>query len=136
VSTPEENKGQSRRWFDEVWGRRRADAIHEMLGPDAVGHTEHGDMVGPGPFAELHAAFLAAFPDLEVVVEEMVAEGDHVAVRWSASATHGGEFLGVAATGRRVLFRGMTWHRYRNGRLGEGWDSWNAEGLLRQLRGE
>jgi steroid delta-isomerase-like uncharacterized protein len=135
VSTPEQNKAQSQRWFEEVWAKRRAGAIFEMLGPDAVGHTEHGDTVGPGPFARLHAAFLAAFPDLSVVVDEAVAEGDHVAVRWSAAGTHRGEFLGVAATGRQVRFRGMTWHRFEDGRLVEGWDSWNADGLLRELAG-
>ncbi len=134
MSTPEQNKAQARKWFEEVWGKRRAEAIFEMLGPGAVGHTEHGVTVGPEPFARLHAAFLTAFPDLTLVVEDVVAEGDKVAVRWSISGTHRGDFLGVAATGRRIQAQGTTWHRYEGGRLVEGWDCWNAEGLLRQLQ--
>jgi len=93
----------------------------------------HGRTVGPDPFAQIHAAFLAAFPDLEVVIEEMIAEGDLVAIRWSVFGTHQGEFLDVKATGRQIQVRGTTWHRYEAGRLVEGWDCWNADGLLRQL---
>jgi len=133
MSTAEQNKARARRWFEEVWGKKRREAIFEMLGPDAVGHTEHGIMVGPGPFARLHGAILTAFPDLEFVVEEIIAEGDSVAIRWSVSGTHRGDFFGVAPTGRRMQARGTTWHHYQDGRLIEGWDSWNADGLLRQL---
>jgi steroid delta-isomerase-like uncharacterized protein len=128
MSTAAEHKQQSQRWFEEVWNQKRAATIFEMLGPEAVGHTEHGDMVGPEAFAQLHAALLTAFPDLRLTVEGTVAEGDDVVIRWSASATHRGEFLGVPA-------RGMTWMRFRDGRLSEGWDCWNADGLRRQLSG-
>src|SRR5262249_57711395 len=69
MSTPEENKGLARRWFEEVWNQRRTATIYELLRPDSGGHTEHGDRVGPEAFAELHAAFLAAFPDLQLTVE-------------------------------------------------------------------
>jgi predicted ester cyclase len=52
---------------------------------------------------------------------------------WSASGTHRGEFSGVAPTGKPVRFGGMTWLRFREGRLVEGWDSWDAGGLVQQL---
>ncbi len=131
----QDNKAQSLRWFEQVWNQRNADTIFAMLGPDAVGHLEHGDLVGPEAFAQVHQAILAAFPDLHVTVEGAVAEGDDVVVHWSATATHRGEFFGVAPTGKQVRFRGMTWHRYREGRLVEGWDSWNLGGLVQDLRG-
>ncbi len=131
----QQNKELAIRWFDEVWVKRRREAIFEMLGPEAVGHTEHGDTLGPEPFAQIHAAFLTAFPDLTLVVEDVLAEGDHAVIRWSFSGTHRGDFLGVAATGRVVMAKGMTWHRFEDGRLVEGWDSWNADGLMRQLSG-
>jgi steroid delta-isomerase-like uncharacterized protein len=127
------NKAQSDRWFEEVWNQRRAACIFEMLPSDAVGHLEHGDTVGPEAFAQVHQALLAAFPDLRVAVEGTVAEGDDVVVRWTVTATHRGKFLGIAPTGKPVRFRGMTWHRYRDGRLVEGWDSWNMGGLVQQL---
>ena len=127
------NKAQSERWFEEVWNQRRAECIFEMLPADAVGHLEHGDTVGPDAFAQIHRAFLTAFPDLRVTVEGTVAEGDDVVVRWTASAIHRGEFFGIAPTGKPVRFGGMTWHRFRDGRLVEGWDSWNVGGLVQQL---
>jgi steroid delta-isomerase-like uncharacterized protein len=111
----------------------RADAIFAMLRADSVGHLEHGDTTGPEAFAAVHAAFLATFPDLAVVVEDAVAEGDHVVVRRSACGTHRGEFAGVSPTGKVVRFRGMTWQRFQDGQLVEGWDSWNLGGLVQQL---
>jgi steroid delta-isomerase-like uncharacterized protein len=133
VATPEHNKAQAQRWFEEVWCKRRSEAIFEMLGPDTVGRTEMGDMVGPEPFAQVHAAFLAAFPDLRLVVESIATDQDLVAIRWSASGTHHGEFLGVPASNKHVHFKGTTWHRYQDGRLIEGWDDWNMDGLRRRL---
>src|SRR5262249_51971218 len=82
-----------------------------------------------------HAVFLSAFPDLQITVEGTVAEGDEVVVRWSVQATHVGDGLGLPATGRAVSFRGMTWIRYRNGKMIEGWDCWNQAGLIQSLRG-
>ena len=62
-----------------------------------------------------------------------MAEGEDVAIRWTVSATHRGEFFGIPPTGKPVRVRGMTWHRFRDGRLVEGWDSWNVGGLVQQL---
>jgi C-1 hydroxylase len=79
-----------------------------MLPDDAVGHLEHGDTVGPDAFAQVHRAFLTAFPDLRVTVAGTVAEGEDVVIRWTVSATHRGEFVGIAATGKPVRICGMT----------------------------
>jgi predicted ester cyclase len=125
----QENVRLARRWFEEVWNQRRAETVHELLLPDSVGHTEHGDLVGPGPFLEVRAALLGALPDLRVTVEDTVAEGDNVVVRWSAVGTPAG------AAGGPVRFRGMTWIRVRGGKFVEGWDAWNAGALMQQLAG-
>jgi predicted ester cyclase len=68
-----------------------------------------------------------------VVVEDTIAEGDQVAVRWSAAGTHRGEHMGPKATGRRVEFRGISWMRFDDGRVVEGWDSWNLGKLLSEM---
>ncbi len=135
MASSAKNVAAARRWFEEVWNRRSTQTVHELLGPDAVGHTEHGDLVGPQPFLDYHARLVTALPDLTVVVEDVVAEGDHVVVRWRASGTHAGPFGDKPATGRAVRFRGMTWMRFRGGKLAEGWDAWDAGGLLKQLEG-
>jgi len=95
--------------------------------------VEHGDTVGPDAFAQIPRALLTAFPDLRVTVEGTVAEGEDVVSRWTASATHRGEFFGIARTGKPVRFGGMSWPRFRDGRLVEGWDSGNVGGLVQQL---
>jgi steroid delta-isomerase-like uncharacterized protein len=124
----------SRRWFEEVWNQRRSATIDELLTPESVGHLETGDVHGAEAFKRVHAEFLAAMPDLRVEVEAIVADGDNVVVRWRANGRHSGDGLGVKATHHPVSFRGMTWMRYRDGKLVEGWDCWNQVGMVQQLR--
>ncbi len=131
---PESNRDRALRWMREVWNDRREATIDEMIAPDGVGHMEGVVTRGPDGFREARAGLLGAFPDLRITVIAAVAEGDSVVVRWSVEATHLGGHLGVPATNRKVTFRGMTWLRFENGRIVEGWDSWNLGGLLEQLK--
>lgn len=132
---PTENVSLARRWFEEVWNQRRRDTIDELLTDESVSYSESGPLRGTQEFKErAHAVFLSAFPDLRLTVEGTVAEGDEVVVRWSVMGTHLGDGLGFPATGRRVSFRGMTWIRYSDGKMIEGWDCWNQAGLIQSLR--
>jgi len=79
------------------------------------------------------AGFRNAFPDIRVTVEDLVAEGDRVVVRWSFCGTQRGEVLGVAPTGRRVTVTGMIFYRISEGGISEYWGSWDRMGLLQQL---
>lgn len=124
----------ARRWFEEVWNSRRKTAVHQLLAENAVAHMEGGDFVGPQRFLDARAALLAAFPDIRVRVEDVVADGDQAVVRWSAGGHHEGELLGIAPSGREIKFRGMTWMVFRDGKIVEGWDSWNLGGLLNDCR--
>ncbi|WP_406700206.1 ester cyclase [Singulisphaera sp. Ch08] len=122
------------RWFDEVWNQRRTDTIDELLTDESISYSESGPLLGKQEFKErVHSAFLSAFPDLQMTVDGTVAEGDQVVVRWSAKATHLGDGLGVAPTGRKVTFRGMTWLRFQDGKMVEGSDCWNQSGLIQSL---
>jgi steroid delta-isomerase-like uncharacterized protein len=123
----------ARRWFEEVWGQRRDAAVSELMADPCDGHMEGGEVRNPADFLAARAALLAAFPDLAVKVEDVIAEGDKAVVRWSAAGTHRGGDLGVAASGRKASFRGMSWIRFANGRIVEGWDSWNMGRLLQEL---
>jgi len=124
----------ARRWFNDVWNDRREATIHELLHPDAIGHLEGVDVRGVEEFLQMRAALLEAFPDMRVNVESTIAEGDDVVLRWTASGTHRGAGLGFDATHRPVAFRGITWLRFANGQLVEGWDSWNQGGLIASLQ--
>ena len=120
----EENKAVVQRWFDEVWNHGSADAVI---------HGRGEPMVGPAGFKRFHAAYREAFPDVQIEVRDMVAEGDKVAFRWTATATHRGSSLGFAATNRNVRFEGMGIVRVRRGKLIEGWNTFDQLGMLQQL---
>jgi steroid delta-isomerase-like uncharacterized protein len=129
-----ENKALVNRWFEEVWNRGRADAIDEMFASDGVAHGLGGqDLHGPADFKVFHAAFLGAFPDARVQMDELIAEGDKVAYRFTATGTHQGDGLGFAATGRAARFIGMGTVRIAGGRIVEGWNVLDQLGMLTQL---
>jgi steroid delta-isomerase-like uncharacterized protein len=132
VSNP--NAERSIRWIEEVWNRRQSATIDELLTPEGVGHLETGDLRGIDEFKRFQADILSAFPDFHLSVEAIVADEDDVVIRWKASGCHSGYGLGVEATQQRVSFSGITWHRYRDGRLVEGWNFWNHLALVQQLR--
>ena len=125
----------ARRWFEEVWNERRTDIIDELVTPESVCFSEAGELRGKQAFMDLvHGPFVTAFPDLRVEVQEVADAGDVVVVRWVATATHTGELPGMPATGRRINFRGLTWIRYRDGKMVEGFDCWNQNGLFQALQ--
>jgi len=108
-STLEANKALMRRWFEEVWNKGRAEAIAEMFAADGVAHGLSDEpaktMKGPDDFRPFHGIFRGAFPDIEVVVEDTIAEGDLVAVRCTVRGRHSGDHLGVAASNAAATSR-------------------------------
>lgn len=132
----EENKALVRRVFEEAWNGQNLDVFDEMDAPDYVLHDpsvpqEVRGIEGIKAFASM---FLGAFPDLRFVIEEQIAEGDKVLTRWSSSATHQGELMGIAPTGNRTGVSGMTLSRVSSGgKLAEDWNNWDTLGLMRQL---
>jgi steroid delta-isomerase-like uncharacterized protein len=125
----------ARRWFDEVWNQRRDESIDELMAPDSTGHVEGGDMRGPDEFRKMRATFLAALPDMRMAIEDVLGESDRVAVRWRVTATHTGDGFGFPATKQSVDVRGTSWLVIREGKVVEGWDTWNLGALLASLRG-
>jgi len=129
-----QNSALARRFIQEVWNGRRAEAIRELLHPQAVGHLEGIEVKGPEGFLPAWASLLGAFPDLKVTIQALLAQGDSVAVRWTAAGLHTGPHLGFPATRKLVAFRGITWLRFSEGRIVEGWDSWNQGRLFSELQ--
>ena len=74
-----------------------------------------------------------AFPDVQMHVEDQVAEGDMVVTRWIASGTHQGEVMGIAPTGNRVTMAGTNIERVVNGKIEETWDNYDALGMMQQI---
>ena len=123
-----------RRWFEEVWNQRRQESIEELMAPDAYGHVEGGEYRGPAGFREMQQMFLSALPDVRIEIEDILADGDRAAVRWRARGTHSGEGFGFEASNRDIDVRGTTWLLAANGKIVEGWDTWNLAGMLASLR--
>lgn len=133
----EENKALLRRWFDEVWNKGNADAIDEMLDAEGIAHglsdDESTPLRGPAGFKPFHDTFRGAFPDIEVVVEDMIAEGDKVVARCSVRGKHTGDHLGIAASNSPVLFTGIAIVRVRDGKFVEAWNNFDFLKMNRQI---
>ena len=81
------------------------------------------------------AAVHAAFPDWRVGIEEIVAEGDSVAVRWAGEVTHEGPFHGIPATGKRLSVSGINVYKVDGGVITEEWEQMDSLGMLQQMGG-
>src|SRR4051812_24810208 len=108
----DENKALVHRWFEEVWNKGREEAIDELFAEDGIAHgladDEGATMRGPAGFKPFFRNFRGAFPDIQVIVEDCISEGDKVAARCRVRASHAGEGLGVAASGNPVEITGVT----------------------------
>jgi steroid delta-isomerase-like uncharacterized protein len=121
-------------WFQRVWNEKDTQFPLEIMSGDSLGHVEGGEIVGPEQFVQyFQIPLLAAFPDLAVKSDQILADGAHACIRWTATGTHSAEIFGVAPSGSRFEFRGTTWMTVRDGKIVEGWDTWNFHGLLKSL---
>jgi steroid delta-isomerase-like uncharacterized protein len=131
-----ENKALVRRWFHEVWNQGRESAIDEILAAGALGHglgEADVETKGPEGFKPFLRNLRGAMPDLKVRIEDMIAEDDKVVVRIVAEGTHQGAHLGVPPTGKAVRIQGIVVLRMQDGKIAEGWNSWDQLGLMRQI---
>lgn len=113
------------------------DVFDEVVSPDVVDHDPAPEQ-GPGPqgFKDMFANLRAAFPDLEVTPEHMTATDDDVALAYTVSGTHEGDFLGIAPTGRKITARGVQIARFQDGKMVERWGSSDQMSILQQLGAE
>ena len=125
-----------RRWFEEVWNKGRREAIGEMIGPDSLVHDGGVDSRGPEGFYQLFDRMTAAFSDIHFDVEDLVAENDKVCVRWSFSAKHSGDGLGIEPTGTKINVTGISILQVAGTIFAEGWQNWDMMGMMEQLKGK
>jgi steroid delta-isomerase-like uncharacterized protein len=130
----QENKALVRRYYNEVFNQRKPDLVDQLAVDDYV---EHDPFPGQGNGrADLKARvrlILDAMNPVTFTIEDLVAEGDEVVVRWSQSATQTGSFMVIPATGRTAVFAGIDIHRLRDGRMAEHWHVIDLFALLQQL---
>jgi steroid delta-isomerase-like uncharacterized protein len=102
-----------------------------VMAEDYIQHNHLGN--GREPVKKMVAGLRRAFPDLKVIAEDMVAEGDRVVARVTITGTHQGRFLGVDATGKPITIRSVDIWRIENGRLKEHWDVVDRLDFMQQM---
>lgn len=134
AATVEANKAVARRFFTEVWGGGSEAVARELLADTYVGHmTGNPVPLDRDGWLAFFRDFRVAFPDAQFTVEDVVAEGDRVALRLTMRGTHRGPFNGIPPTGKSVVVVGVSIERIVDGRIVEGWVTNDALGMLQQL---
>ncbi len=130
-----ENKAIVRRLLEELWNKGNLSLADEILATNYVHHDPSTPDFGRGPEGEKKRATLyrTAFPDLQLAIEDMVAEGDRVVTRWTARGTHKGDLSGIAPTAKQFTLTGVSIDRISGGKIVEGWVNWDALGMFQQL---
>ncbi len=130
----EENKAIVRRFWG-VWEEGNIDLVDELLAPDYINHTPASpdQPTGPEGVKGVVAMFRSAIPDLRVVVEDLIAEGDKVVVRYALEGTHDGELFGVPPTGQRLSIRSIAVERVSDGKIREHWRVTDSLDMMQQL---
>jgi steroid delta-isomerase-like uncharacterized protein len=129
-----EYKEIAQRWFAEVMNQGNEDVIEEICAPNFV---DHDPLPGTGADREgLHdfvKQIRSAFPDLETSVDDMLVEGDEIAVRSTFRGTHEGDFMGIPATGKKVAVANYDFVRMENDQAVEHWGTIDSAALMEQL---
>jgi steroid delta-isomerase-like uncharacterized protein len=101
---------------------------------DCVYHLPLVGVLRGEALRQFFASILTAFPDLQRTVEDQLTDDiNNVITRWTATATHQGEFMGIAPTGKRFTVTGICMHRISGGKIVEEWEQWDTFGLMQQL---
>ena len=133
VMSIEENKSIVRRFFEVGPSMGDLSAAKELLAPGFVLHVPLPCSPGVQGIDEVVSACRSAFENLNVTVEDMIAEEDRVAARFTARGIHNGPFMGLPPTGKPITMTGMEIFRLENGKIAELWGEANLLGLMQQL---
>ncbi len=134
----EQNKANYRRFIEEVWNKGSLDVIEEIASPGVVFHSPPGTPPGWESIKQVVASFRAAFPDVRLTVEDVIAEKDRTVTRLTITGTHRGPFRShlktLMPTGKPISVQVIDIFRHdANGKLVECWSGFDVFGMLQQL---
>ena len=118
------------RRVEEIWNQGKLATIDELIAANLI---SNGQSIGREGFRQFVTAVRSAFPDIHFTVEDSLAEGDKVAIRYTGRGTHQGAFAGIPATGKPVQFSGIDIFYIANGQMAEEWLMYDQLGLLQQI---
>ena len=132
-----ENRRLFQKYFDEAANGGNLDLLEEIFAPDYLHHDpanpDPRPVVGPQGVRDHLTSLMGAFPDLKFEVDEMVAEGEDIVVRWTARGTNTGDYFGMPATDRPIEITGMNTWNTRDGQAVEGWVNRDDMLMMQQL---
>jgi steroid delta-isomerase-like uncharacterized protein len=129
----EQNKAAMRRFFEDVYNKGNPSALDELAAPDFVSHDRGNPTHDRDGVKQIVSAIRGAFPDVHFTADDVLAEGDRVAARFTMTGTHRGDFMGVPATGKPIVVTGIDIVRFSDGKAVEHWHEWSGMELLQQL---
>jgi steroid delta-isomerase-like uncharacterized protein len=138
MATLEQNKEIVRRIFDEFWRGGNTSVLDQLLASDATNHELSKEPVsGRNAYKEWATGFrqvtARGYPDLDIALDAIVAEGDLVVKRWTFRGTHTGDYMGLPPSGKKVVMAGSTMYRIQGGQVRESWWNYDALGMMQQL---
>ena len=130
----QENKEIVRRMVEEILNNHNVDALGDFMSADMVDHNPPpGVKPGLEGMKEAMGMFISAFPDFNVQIDDVIAEGDTVVMRATSSGTHQGDFMGIAATGKKISYGEIHVVRIAGGKMVEHWGVEDQMGMMQQL---
>ena len=135
MSTPQEqNKAVIRQLNKKVWNEGNTAVLDEVFAPDFIDHTAPpGSAPNREGIKQLITMFGNAFSDTSSTIDDLIAEEDKVAWRWTFRGTHTGPFMGIPATGRTITLTGITVDRVSGDAIVERWNQADFAGMIQQL---
>lgn len=133
MTTREDNMAVLER-FGMAVNSANYEVFNDLVAPNAIDHDPvPGQVPGPDGYRYFFTGLRSAFPDVELSVDYMVADGDNIAMAYTVAGTHQGPFMGFAPTGKHIKIHGLEICRFANGKLVERWGSSDQLGILEQL---
>lgn len=132
----EQIKAMDRRFYQEVWSAGNLDVLDKLMVANFVHHDEPNSvesLEGQEHVKHTITMYRTAFPEVQFMVEDQIAEGDVVVTRWTARGTHKGVFMVIPPTGEQAMTTGISITRVDSGKFVEGWIEFDALGLLQQI---
>ena len=129
----EENKAIERRIVDEALNEGNLAIMDEVVAPQYVFHFPYMEVKGPEGCKQFANMMRNAFPDYHVTIDDIIGEGDMVAVRATVRGTHRGEFIGIAPTGKKVEIKEAVFIQFADGKAVEAWSYVDNLSVFQQL---
>lgn len=130
---PKTNEEVMRRFIEEAINNGDFSVLSEVIHPNYVYRSPDQELYGPDGLEGLFAAYRAAFPDLNIEIEELIVAGDKTVMSFAFTGTHKGDLMGIEATDKQVNVNGIVISRFEEGKIVEEWEILDQLTMFQQL---